>query len=141
LTRKIGALALGLHAHPRYLAGHGAPSNFDELVRHPIIGFDRVPSIRRLPRVAIPLSRDLFAFRCDSDIGQYAALRAGFGIGFCQVALAKRDGLVPILRDLVRFDLGVWVAMHKDLKSNRRVRLLFDHLADHLRDYVASEAH
>ena len=27
------------------------------------------------------LTRELFAFRCDSDLGQYAALRAGFGIG------------------------------------------------------------
>lgn len=140
LTRKVGTLALGLHAHPRYLAAHGAPVTVDELSRHPIIGFDRVPSIRRIPRLAIPVSRELFAFRCDSDIGQYAALRAGFGIGFCQVALAKRDGLVPVLRDAVRFDLGAWVVTHKDLKSNRRVRLLFDHLADQLREYIASEA-
>jgi hypothetical protein len=34
----------------------------------------------------------------------------------------------------------MWLVMHKDLKSNRRVRLMFDHLADQLRAYAASEA-
>jgi hypothetical protein len=30
--------------------------------------------------------------------------------------------------------------MHKDLKTNRRARLLFDHLARFLQGYIASEA-
>jgi len=29
--------------------------------------------------------------------------------------------------------------MHEDLKSSRRMRLMFDHLVEHLRAYVASE--
>ncbi len=139
MARKLGVLRHGLHAHPRYLKSHGAPRSGAELKEHPIIGFDKNASIRRLPNLGIPLSRELFSFRCDSDLGQYAALRAGFGIGLCQVALAKRDGLVPVLANDVGFELGVWVVMHKDLKSSRRVRLLFDHVAVHLQAYIASE--
>jgi DNA-binding transcriptional LysR family regulator len=93
----------------------------------------------RLPELGVPLSRDLFTFRCDSDIGQYAALRAGFGIGLCQIALGRRDRLTRVLPDLTVFEMGVWVVMHKDLASSRRMRLMFDHLVDHLRAYVASE--
>jgi DNA-binding transcriptional LysR family regulator len=114
------------------------PRTVDELRDHPIIGFDKNPSVRRIPKTAIPLTRELFAFRCDSDIGQYAALRAGFGIGVCQVALAKRDGLVSILPKAIEFELGMWLVMHRDLKTSRRVRLLFDHLATKLGEYVAS---
>jgi hypothetical protein len=29
--------------------------------------------------------------------------------------------------------------LHRDLKSSRRIRLMFDHLAAHLRAYIASE--
>jgi DNA-binding transcriptional LysR family regulator len=137
-ARKLGRLELGLHAHPRYLTVHGTPRTLTELEAHPLIGFDRAPSVRKLPKLALPLSRELFAFRCDSDIGQYAALRAGFGIGICQVALARRDGLVPVLPGAIDFALGVWVVMHKDLKTSRRVRLMFDHLAVHLQRYIAS---
>jgi DNA-binding transcriptional LysR family regulator len=92
-----------------------------------------------MPKTAIPITRELFNFRCDSDCGQYAALKAGFGIGVCQDALGKRDKLVPILPGVLSFELGMWLVMHKDLKSSRRVRLMFDHLASSLRDYVASQ--
>ena len=76
---------------------------------------------------------------CDNDLGQYAALKAGFGIGFCQTAIGRRDGLLPVLRDVFTFELGMWLVMHKDLKASRRVRLLFDHLARALGAYVASQ--
>ena len=137
-ARKVGIVHMRLHAHPRYLKAHAAPSSVEELLGHALIGFDKEPSVRRLPEMGIPIRRELFAFRCDSDVGQYAALRAGFGVGFCQVALGRRDGLVPVL-PAVGFELGVWLVVHKDLKSSRRVRLLFDHLAAHLRAYIASE--
>jgi DNA-binding transcriptional LysR family regulator len=138
-SRKIGTLHLGLHAHPRYLKNRSAPSTLEELREHPIIGFDKAVSVRGVSLPSFAANRELFSFRCDSDIAQYAALRAGFGIGLCQSALGKRDRLVPILPNAVQFELGVWVVMHKDLQSVRRVRLLFDHLAAELHAYVASE--
>lgn len=138
MAKKLGILQLGLHAHPRYLQVHGSPSSLDELRQHPLIGYDSAASVRRLPALGIRVSREMFAFRCDSDLGQYAALRAGFGIGVCQVALAKRDKLMPVLPGALDFQLGVWVVMHKDLKTSRRMRLMFDHLALHLQAYIAS---
>jgi hypothetical protein len=32
----------------------------------------------------------------------------------------------------------MWLAMHRDLKATRRIRLLFDHLASDLTTYVKS---
>ena len=139
MAKKLGILQLGLHAHPRYLQTHGTPGSLEELRQHPLIGYDSAASVRRLPaRQGIQVSREMFAFRCDSDLGQYAALRAGFGIGVCQVALAKRDKLVSVLPGALDFQLGVWVVMHKDLKTSRRMRLMFDHLVLHLQAYIAS---
>jgi hypothetical protein len=48
------------------------------------------------------------------------AIRAGLGIGFCHVALARRDA------DL---ELGLWLAMHENLRSAPRCRAAFDGLA------------
>lgn len=139
-AKKLGSLRLGLHAHPRYLRTYGTPRSLEELRQHPLIGFDSEASLRRLPPgLGVELRRDWFAFRCDSDIAQYAALKAGFGIGVCQVGLGKRDGLLPLLPGLLSFELGVWVVMHKDLRSSRRMRLMFDHLALQLGRYIASE--
>lgn len=140
VSRKIGTVQLGLFAHPRYVKRHGIPGTLEELREHPLIGFDKTPAMRGLPTPGLTLSRELFSFRCDSDLGQFAALRAGFGIGGSQVALARRERLVPVLAELIQFQLGMWVVMHKDLKAVRRVRLLFDHLASGLHEYVASQA-
>jgi DNA-binding transcriptional LysR family regulator len=139
LAKKVGTLRLGLHAHPDYLKRHGTPRSVADLRDHPLIGFDSQPSVRRLPALGLPVSRELFSFRCDSDLGQYAALKAGFGVGVCQVALAKRDGLVPVAKGAMDFELGVWVVMHKDLKSSRRVRVMFEHLVGALTRHVALE--
>lgn len=136
VARKIGVVKLGLHAHPDYLKKHGTPETIDQVMAHSLIGFDRDPSIKRLESFGIELNRDLFAYRCDSDVAQYAALKAGFGLGFCQRALGKRDGLIPILAKEISVDLDVWVAMHEDLKTSRRMRLMFDHLAEKLSLYV-----
>jgi DNA-binding transcriptional LysR family regulator len=79
----------------------------------------------------------MFSFRCDSDFGQLAALRAGVGIGGCQVNLARNDAnLIPVLPETLMFEMEIWLAMHENLKTTRRVHLLFDHLADGLSAYV-----
>ena len=58
----------------------------------------------------------------------------------CQAALGKRDGLVPLLPGILSFEPGVWVVMHKDLKTSRRMRLMFEHLAAQLGRYIASDS-
>ncbi len=139
VAKKIGVVHIGLHAHPDYLARHGAPTTPEEALAHPLIGFDREPSMRRIDGIGMPISRDLFSFRCDSDLAQYAALKAGFGLGLCQTALGRRDGLIPLLEKAIGFALDIWVVMHEDLRTSRRMRLMFDHLAEHLAAYIAAE--
>jgi len=138
-ARKVGVVHLGFHAHPRYLKAQGTPKTLAELREHPLIGFDKTPTVRRLEGLDFPISRELFTFRCDNDLAQYSLLRAGFGIGVCQLGLGRRDKLVHLLPGAFNYALDTWVVMHEDLKSSRRMRLMFDHLIDHLRAYIASE--
>lgn len=142
VARRIGRVAIGLYAHRDYLAARGTPKNLDELAGHSLIGFDRNDlATRSLGVEGLPLTRDLFSFRSDSDAAQRAALRAGFGIGGCQLGIAMRDpALVPVLPGQVAFSLDMWLAMHEDLRDSRRVRLVYDHLAEGLSDYVAAAA-
>lgn len=55
----------------------------------------------------------------------------------CQYALARRyPDLVSVLPGTIEFELDVWIAMHEDLKTSRRMRLMFDHLAEEMSAYV-----
>jgi DNA-binding transcriptional LysR family regulator len=140
VAKLIGQVALGLHAHRRYIAAHGVPRSLDEVARHAIIGFDReTPSVRAVRALGLPLEREMFAFRSDSDLAQLAGLRAGFGIGVCQLGIARRDpDLVRVAPEVFSVSLDVWVVMHQDLRASHRMRLMFDHLAGALSAYVAT---
>jgi DNA-binding transcriptional LysR family regulator len=143
LAKRLGAVPVGLFAHRRYLARHPAPQTLEELARdHAIIGFDAdATAIRSFRQSGLPITRGLFAFRSDSDHAQLAAMRAGFGIAGCQKRIAARDPhLVPVLPDAFRFALEMWLVMHEDLRASRRVRLLYDHLAEALSVYAGEPA-
>jgi DNA-binding transcriptional LysR family regulator len=142
VARRIGSSRIGLYAHRDYLARFGEPRSLADLAKHCVIGFDRDnSSFRGAGEFARALTRETFGFRCDNDLAQLAALRAGVGVGGCQENIARRmPELVAVLPNVFHFVLEVWLVMHEDLKATRRVRLLFDHLAVGLTNYVKGRA-
>jgi DNA-binding transcriptional LysR family regulator len=140
LAKHAGTIVLGFYAHRRYLERYGYPERLEDLVHHTLIGFDRVaPAADFLKGVPIPVSRELFAFRCDNDLALLAALRSGFGVGICHRSIARRDpDLLPLLVKHFKVELEIWIVMHNELKRISRMRLMFDHLAVHLAQYAAA---
>ncbi len=143
VAKRIGRIDCGLYGHRRYLQRHAAPLSMRELNRHTLIGYDRNPAhARMIEKMGAALTRDTFAFRSDSDLAQLAALRAGFGIGASQLGIARRDpDLVPLLHAELMFSMEVWLAMHRDLRGDRRIRSVFDHLATALAGYAKTSCH
>ncbi|KAF1042166.1 MAG: HTH-type transcriptional regulator CatM [Herbaspirillum frisingense] len=141
VAKRLGNIEVGLHAHQRYLALHGAPHSIDALADHTLIGFDRESAYLRRFQEQFPwLSRTGLAFRADSDLAQLAAIRAGFGIGICQVALAAKDpALVHLLPRQFSFKMETWVAMHEDLRSSPRCAVTFAALVAGLGAYMRGQ--
>lgn len=141
VAKKVGELKLGFYATPDYIARHGQPKSFDELEGHTLIGYDRhMPALASDLSIGRPITRDLFALRSDNDLAQLASLRAGFGIGVCQIQIGEKSGLIPVMRDLFSFKLEIWICMHETLRGSPRMRLMFDHLAAELGAYAAQAA-
>jgi DNA-binding transcriptional LysR family regulator len=143
VAKRIGRIDIALYAHRRYLKVRPAPRRVEDLRDHALIGYDRDQTYARVLEAAgLRLTREMFAFRSDSDLAQLAALRAGCGIGVSQVGIARRDkNLAPVLHSALCFPLEIWLAMHRDLRSSRRIRSTFDHLAAHLTRYANSCRH
>jgi DNA-binding transcriptional LysR family regulator len=142
VARKVGEVPLGLFAHETYLASRPPPRRLADLLRgHALVGNDRQAGVREaLQGMGLAVTPAHFTFRSDSDLAQLAAVRAGLGIGVCQLPLAGRTpGLRRVLPSLTP-TLGVWVVMHEDLRSARRVRRVFEHLVAHLGAYVTGAA-
>jgi DNA-binding transcriptional LysR family regulator len=137
VAKKVGEVALAFYATTEYLQRHGAPETLADFEDHAIIGFDSpARGIRDVPGLNMPVSRETFTFRSDSDLAQLAATRAGFGIGVVQDGLARRYGLTRVLPNFTLFMLPVYVVMHENLRGIRRMRLMFDHLVEGTTAYV-----
>lgn len=137
LARRIGDVELGMHARADYLGRRGTPPSPAEPAGHAVIGFDReTVVVRALQKLGIPLDREIFSLRTDSDVAQFSAIKAGFGIGVCQVPLARRTpDIVRVLPEAFAFPLECWMVMHEDLRTVRRMRIVFDHIAEALTAY------
>jgi DNA-binding transcriptional LysR family regulator len=138
VAKRVGDVRLGFHAHRRLLDIHGLPTSIDDLRRFPLIGFEHeTAAIRAIRARGLAIERDMFSFRADSDLAQLAAIRAGLGVGVCQLGLGRRDpALVHLLPEALAYDLDTWVVMHEDLRAVRRVRLVFDRLVARLGVYA-----
>lgn len=140
VARRIGEVPLGLHARADYLAAQGTPESLEALLALGVIGVERESLALRQFRAMFGVEREDFIFRSDSDLAQLAAIRAGIGIGICQVPLAARDpALVRVLPDLFELGLETWVVTHEDLRGVARIRATFDHLAAGLTDYLRAQ--
>jgi DNA-binding transcriptional LysR family regulator len=140
IARRVGVIEVGLHATRQYLAAHGSPGNLAELAQHTLIGFDQETAFIRSARKAVPvMNREMFSLRTDSDLAQLALIRAGAGIGACQVPIAKRsDTLVRVLQRKISFSLETWITMHEDLRNRPSCRVVFEALISELHQHIAS---
>jgi len=138
VARRIGEIEVGLHAHKRYVARHGAPSTIADLAKHSLIGFDQMTAfVRGAGKALAAWRRDAFAMRTDNNLAQLALIRSGAGIGACQAAIARRDdSMVRILPKQFSLPLETWITMHEDLRNSPRCRVTFDALVKGLQQYV-----
>lgn len=138
VARKVGVIPVGLYARADYLARNPAPERPAQLLGHRLIGADQGRGLLDvLARVGVKASARDFAVRTDSDVAQLGALRAGLGIGVCQVPLAAREPALVRVLPALQVPLETWVVMHEDLRRVQRVRVVFEHLVSGLSGYLA----
>lgn len=141
VARRIGAIPLCLFAHRDYVTRHGRPESLEALSDFDLIGPDRsIADLSLLGRLGPAMERAAFAIRTDSHPAQFAAIRAGLGIGVVQRPLGLRTAdLVPILPAFVAHEMESWIVMHEDLRRVPRIRALFNHLVAEFTRYARQE--
>ena len=138
VTKFLGDIPLRPAAHESYLARRGTPASIDALWRHDLIGFDRSDAILLHARgLGITLTRDNFALRSDDQPHLWEMIKAGLGIGFAQVNLARQTpGMVVLDIDLAIPPLPIWLTTHRELFTSHRIRAIYDILAEGLGAYI-----
>jgi DNA-binding transcriptional LysR family regulator len=139
IARHIGDWSLSFYAHASYFTNNAkllprsAPSP-QELAQYRWIGYDQSDQlIAGFRSAGIHIDTSFFAFRSDNHLVNWQALLNGVGIGICMDWLAKQTP------DLVRLPLAqspptlpVWLTTHRELRSSKKIRAVFDFLAQAL---------
>ncbi len=131
VAKRIGAVTLGAYAHRDYLRKCGTPQQPLDLLQHALVGHDRAEDIvQGFAAMGAHVQRGHFAFRTDDLMAYWAALRAGLGIGFVGSYIARTDpAVVPVLPQLRLPQLPIWLTVHREIRTNRRIRAVYDFLA------------
>ncbi len=140
VTRHLGNLPLGMFGAVEYLNRKGRPKTVDDILNgHDLIGYDRDEQILRgMRQMGLAAERDWFRTRCDNNPIYWELLRAGCGLGFSQIYVAKNDPLVEqVLPDLPLPPLPVWLTAHQAMRQTPRIRRVWDILADGIAPFVS----
>ena len=134
VARRIGQSRVAACAHRNYPTQRGTPQQPEDLLQHDLVGNDRVGDIRQgFAAMGQPVPPEQFGFRTDDLIAYWHAVRAGLGIGFVASYLLKEDpDIVQVLPDLPIPALPVWLVVHREIRSSRRIRAVYDFLAREL---------
>lgn len=134
IAKTVSNTAASLYASARYLSAHPTPQKISDLEFARFVGPSPVEEY--LPFLAeqnIPVSRANFQYTSSSDIALIEIIRQGMGIGIIpdHIAVFFND-LIPILPDQVTFPFPTWLVTHRELHTSRRIRLVYDLLAQEL---------
>ena len=134
IARRVGKVTLRACAHQDYLRRRGVPRQPNDLLAHDLIGGDRNDdTLKGFAAQGLVVGREQFAFRADDLIVVWQAVRAGLGVGFVSEYLIRSDpAVIPVLPKLKIEPLPVWLAVHKEIRTSKRIRAVYDFLADAL---------
>lgn len=131
VAQLIGGVSLCACASQSYLQRRGTPLEPVDLLDHELIGSDRHDQLLKgFAAMGYPVTPAHFAFRTDDLIATWEAVRAGLGIGFTAQYLLRQDERVQrVLPQLPLPTLPMWLAVHQEIRTSRRIRTVYDFLA------------
>ena len=132
IAKLVGETSTHLYASKDYLDRHGRPESPSDLSDADFIGYENPE--RLLPILnahGLSLTKRNFKVFTASGTVYYQLLRQGLGIS----VLNKHDaeltpGLEMVLPELEPIQVPIWLVTHRELHTSRRIRLVFDFLAE-----------
>lgn len=123
------------YAVGNYVEEHGTPKQHGDMSAHQFVSFgDFERIVGYLKLVGLDLSQKNFRYASNSQLVECEIARKGHAIAIMSDRIAANfPEFQPILTEIEPFKLPVWLVAHRELQTSRRVRLVFDLLANELK--------
>jgi DNA-binding transcriptional LysR family regulator len=87
--------------------------------------------INVLRHAGFELTQENFPIVCENQLVQWELVKLGLGLGVMADVVGNAEPLVePALPNLEPVVFPVWIVSHRELYTSKRVRMVFDLLAD-----------
>lgn len=134
IARHVVDYRANLYAASTYLDRAGRPRTPRELALYAFVGNpdpDRL--LAALHDQGIPVQAEAFVMASDSHVVVWELVKAGYGVAMLPEVLGETTaGIEKVLPNFVSLKFPVWLVTHRELRTNRRIRVVFDHLASAL---------
>ncbi len=120
------------YASESWVRANGLPRTAAEAVRHDFVGLDREGHyLQHLRSHGLLLGDTNFRSYADNSVTYWEMVRQGLGIGAIMEEIARETpGMVRVLEDVEPIQLPIWLVTHRELRTARRIRIVFDLLAE-----------
>jgi len=134
IAKKVGDVKFNLYAAASYLKLLGNPASQDDLSEADFIGFDKTDRLLiALKETGLNLTPQNFPVTTENHLVLWELVKQGVGIGIMPEDVGDVEPLVKrALPHLEPLKGETWLVAHRELKTSRRVRMVFDFLASEL---------
>ena len=135
IAKKIGDADAVLYATPDYIAKIGNPTKPYDLRHAEFINMDHSGMmLKGLNTLGLGLTEANFPLLTENYLVMWELVRQGAAIGILDAYIGDADPAVRrVLPDLEPFVFPIWLVSHRELTTNRRIRMVYDFLAEELR--------
>lgn len=133
IARLVRETSAHLYASTAYLDEHGRPDRAVDLSNAAFIGFAPIERLLLgLNAMGLPLTRRNFPIVTDNSAVVLETVKQGLGIAIMPKEFAAMVPGIECVLPEYRFPLPFWLVTHRELLTSRRIRVVFDLLAEAL---------
>jgi DNA-binding transcriptional LysR family regulator len=132
IAKRLPDFAASLYASTAWLNRHGRPRTGQDLKNAPLIGYTSPGNMfADLQARGVPVTERNVRFATDSTVVAWEMIKQGLGIGVnMREVAAVTPGVEAVLPDFPPIPVPIWIVTHRELHTSRRIRLVFDLLAE-----------
>lgn len=134
IAKKIGDADAVLYATPDYIAKIGNPKRPSDLRHADFVNMDHGGMmIKGLNSLGLSLTEANFPLLTENYLVMWELVRQGAAIGILDAHIGDSDPAVRrVLPDLEPLVFPIWLVSHRQLTTSRRIRRVYDFLAEEL---------
>ena len=134
IAKKVGEADAVLYATPDYIEKIGNPTMPQDLRHAHFVNLDHAGMmIKALNKLGLGLTEENFPLLTESYLVMWELVRQGAAIGILDAHIGDADPIVRrVLPDFQPFIFPIWLVSHRELTTSRRIRRVYDYLAEEL---------